>query len=59
MLSPSLLVAAYQAGYFPMAMDDGEIRGILPIREASCRSAGFTPRAACSVWSAHAVRDLR
>jgi leucyl/phenylalanyl-tRNA--protein transferase len=38
MLSPSLLVAAYRAGYFPMAMDDGEIqwfspdpRGILPL----------------------------
>jgi leucyl/phenylalanyl-tRNA--protein transferase len=38
MLSPSLLVAAYEAGYFPMAMDDGEIRwyspdprGILPL----------------------------
>lgn len=38
MLSPSLLVAAYQAGYFPMAMDDGEIRwyspdprGVLPL----------------------------
>jgi leucyl/phenylalanyl-tRNA--protein transferase len=39
MLSPSLLVAAYESGYFPMAMDDGEIRwyspdprGILPLR---------------------------
>ena len=38
MLSPSLLVAAYESGYFPMAMDDGEIqwfspdpRGILPL----------------------------
>lgn len=38
MLSPSLLTAAYQAGYFPMAMDDGEIRwyspdprGVLPL----------------------------
>ena len=38
MLSPSLLVAAYQAGYFPMAIDDGEIRwyspdprGVLPL----------------------------
>jgi leucyl/phenylalanyl-tRNA---protein transferase len=38
MLSPSLLVAAYEAGYFPMAMDDGEIqwyspdpRGVLPL----------------------------
>jgi leucyl/phenylalanyl-tRNA--protein transferase len=38
MLSPSLLVAAYRAGFFPMAMDDGEIqwfspdpRGILPL----------------------------
>jgi leucyl/phenylalanyl-tRNA--protein transferase len=38
MLSPSLLVAAYEAGYFPMAMDDSEIRwyspdprGILPL----------------------------
>jgi leucyl/phenylalanyl-tRNA--protein transferase len=38
MLPPSLLVAAYEAGYFPMAMDDGEIRwyspdprGILPL----------------------------
>jgi len=38
MLSPTLLVAAYEAGYFPMAMDDGEIRwyspdprGILPL----------------------------
>jgi leucyl/phenylalanyl-tRNA--protein transferase len=38
MLAPSLLVAAYEAGYFPMAMDDGEIRwyspdprGILPL----------------------------
>jgi leucyl/phenylalanyl-tRNA--protein transferase len=38
MLSPSLLVAAYEAGYFPMAMEDGEIRwyspdprGILPL----------------------------
>jgi leucyl/phenylalanyl-tRNA--protein transferase len=38
MLPPSLLVAAYQAGYFPMAMDDGEIRwyspdprGVLPL----------------------------
>jgi leucyl/phenylalanyl-tRNA--protein transferase len=38
MLSPVLLVAAYEAGYFPMAMDDGEIqwyspdpRGVLPL----------------------------
>ena len=38
MLSPSLLVAAYEAGYFPMGMDDGEIRwyspdprGVLPL----------------------------
>ena len=38
MLSPALLVAAYETGYFPMAMDDGEIRwyspdprGILPL----------------------------
>ena len=38
MLPPSLLVAAYEAGYFPMAMDDGAIqwfspdpRGILPL----------------------------
>jgi leucyl/phenylalanyl-tRNA--protein transferase len=38
MLAPSLLVAAYEAGYFPMAMEDGEIRwyspdprGILPL----------------------------
>jgi leucyl/phenylalanyl-tRNA--protein transferase len=38
MLQPSLLVAAYQAGFFPMAMDDGEIRwyspdprGVLPL----------------------------
>jgi leucyl/phenylalanyl-tRNA--protein transferase len=38
MLQPSLLVAAYRAGYFPMAMDDGEIRwyspdprGVLPL----------------------------
>jgi len=38
MLPPSLLVAAYEAGYFPMAMDDGEIqwyspdpRGVLPL----------------------------
>jgi len=38
MLPPSLLVAAYEAGYFPMAMDDGEIRwyspdprGLLPL----------------------------
>lgn len=38
MISPSLLVAAYEAGYFPMAMDDGAIRwfspdprGILPL----------------------------
>ena len=38
MLAPSLLVAAYEAGYFPMAMDDGEIRwyspdprGVLPL----------------------------
>jgi leucyl/phenylalanyl-tRNA---protein transferase len=38
MLSPSLLVAAYAAGYFPMGMDDGTIewfspdpRGILPL----------------------------
>ncbi|MFO7693243.1 MAG: leucyl/phenylalanyl-tRNA--protein transferase [Vicinamibacterales bacterium] len=38
MLPPSLLVAAYQAGYFPMAMEDGEIRwyspdprGVLPL----------------------------
>jgi leucyl/phenylalanyl-tRNA--protein transferase len=38
MLPPSLLVAAYQAGHFPMAMDDGEIRwyspdprGVLPL----------------------------
>jgi leucyl/phenylalanyl-tRNA--protein transferase len=38
MLSPSLLIAAYRAGYFPMAMDDGEIRwyspdprGVLPL----------------------------
>jgi leucyl/phenylalanyl-tRNA--protein transferase len=37
-LSVPLLVAAYQAGYFPMGMDDGEIgwfspdpRGILPL----------------------------
>jgi leucyl/phenylalanyl-tRNA---protein transferase len=40
MLAPALLVAAYEAGYFPMAMDDGEIRwyspdprGILPLVE--------------------------
>jgi leucyl/phenylalanyl-tRNA--protein transferase len=38
MLSPSLLVGAYKAGYFPMATDDGEIRwyspdprGVLPL----------------------------
>jgi leucyl/phenylalanyl-tRNA--protein transferase len=38
MLAPALLVAAYEAGYFPMAMDDGEIRwyspdprGVLPL----------------------------
>ncbi len=38
MLTPSLLVAAYAAGYFPMGMDDGTIewfspdpRGILPL----------------------------
>ena len=38
MLEPSLLVAAYEAGYFPMAMDDGEVRwyspdprGVLPL----------------------------
>ncbi|MEK6630865.1 MAG: leucyl/phenylalanyl-tRNA--protein transferase [Acidobacteriota bacterium] len=38
MIAPQLLIAAYQAGYFPMAMDDGEIqwfspdpRGVLPI----------------------------
>jgi leucyl/phenylalanyl-tRNA--protein transferase len=38
MLPPSLLIAAYEAGYFPMAMDDGEIRwyspdprGVLPL----------------------------
>ena len=38
MLPPSLLVAAYEAGFFPMAMDDGEIRwyspdprGVLPL----------------------------
>ena len=38
MLAPSLLVSAYEAGYFPMATDDGEIRwyspdprGILPL----------------------------
>jgi leucyl/phenylalanyl-tRNA--protein transferase len=38
MLASSLIVAAYEAGYFPMAMDDGEIRwyspdprGILPL----------------------------
>jgi leucyl/phenylalanyl-tRNA---protein transferase len=38
MLAPSLLTAAYEAGFFPMAMDDGEIRwyspdprGILPL----------------------------
>jgi leucyl/phenylalanyl-tRNA--protein transferase len=38
MLAPSLLVAAYEAGYFPMGMDDGEIRwyspdprGVLPL----------------------------
>jgi len=38
MLAPSLLVAAYEAGYFPMAMDDGEVRwyspdprGVLPL----------------------------
>ena len=37
-LSPSLLVAAYRSGYFPMAMEGGEIgwfspdpRGILPL----------------------------
>jgi leucyl/phenylalanyl-tRNA--protein transferase len=38
MLPPALLVAAYESGYFPMAMDDGEIRwyspdprGVLPL----------------------------
>jgi leucyl/phenylalanyl-tRNA--protein transferase len=38
MLAPTLLVAAYEAGYFPMAMDDGQIRwyspdprGVLPL----------------------------
>ena len=38
MLSPTLLAAAYEAGYFPMAMDDGAIRwfspdprGVLPL----------------------------
>jgi leucyl/phenylalanyl-tRNA--protein transferase len=38
MLPPPLLVAAYEAGFFPMAMDDGEIRwyspdprGVLPL----------------------------
>jgi leucyl/phenylalanyl-tRNA---protein transferase len=38
MLAPSLLTAAYEAGFFPMAMEDGEIRwyspdprGILPL----------------------------
>ena len=38
MIAPTLLVAAYEAGYFPMAMEDGEIRwyspdprGVLPL----------------------------
>lgn len=38
MLPPPLLVAAYEAGFFPMAMEDGEIRwyspdprGVLPL----------------------------
>ncbi len=30
MLSPTLLAAAYEAGYFPMAMDDGAIRWFSP-----------------------------
>jgi leucyl/phenylalanyl-tRNA---protein transferase len=47
MLAPSLLVAAYEAGYFPMAMDDGEIRWYSP-----------DPRAVLPLDRFHASRRL-
>jgi leucyl/phenylalanyl-tRNA--protein transferase len=48
MLAPSLLVAAYEAGYFPMAMDDGEIRWYSP-----------DPRGVLPLDRFHAPRRLR
>ena len=47
MIAPQLLVAAYQAGYFPMAMDDGEIQWFSP-----------DPRAVLPIESFHASRRL-
>jgi leucyl/phenylalanyl-tRNA--protein transferase len=41
MLPPSLLVAAYEAGAFPMAMDDGEIRWFSPDPRAIIPLDGF------------------
>ncbi|HOG30197.1 MAG TPA: leucyl/phenylalanyl-tRNA--protein transferase [Vicinamibacterales bacterium] len=43
MLAPSLLVAAYEAGYFPMAMDDGAIRWFSPDPRAVIPLARFRP----------------
>jgi leucyl/phenylalanyl-tRNA--protein transferase len=47
MLSPALLAAAYQEGYFPMAMDDGEIRWYSP-----------DPRAVLPLDALHTPRRL-
>jgi leucyl/phenylalanyl-tRNA--protein transferase len=48
MLAASLLIAAYQAGYFPMAMEDGEIRWYSP-----------DPRGVLPLDRFHAPRRLR
>ena len=47
MIAPQLLIAAYQAGYFPMAMDDGEIQWFSP-----------DPRGVLHIESFHASRRL-
>ncbi|MCX6550808.1 MAG: leucyl/phenylalanyl-tRNA--protein transferase [Acidobacteria bacterium] len=47
MLTAALLVAAYEAGYFPMAMDDGEIRWFSP-----------DPRGIVPIETFHAPRRL-
>jgi leucyl/phenylalanyl-tRNA--protein transferase len=67
MLQASLLVAAYEAGYFPMAQDSGEIRwyspdprGVLPIEayHASRRLLRVTRSGRFDVTVDRAFRDV-
>ncbi|MCX6543681.1 MAG: leucyl/phenylalanyl-tRNA--protein transferase [Acidobacteria bacterium] len=67
MLQASLLVAAYEAGYFPMAQDSGEIhwyspdpRGILPIEafHPSRRLLRVVRSGRFDVTVDHAFRDV-